>query len=544
MSRQVGAKAAVAVFFALLTLLGLMVTDDYGQPSDEWLEQYILQSNLHEYAVRLWGPESEAARWYASRGIQPISQNQERDHGQCAYYAFAPLLTRLLPEPDRLMLAWHTYTWLWFMVGCFALYGFCRETGLGRVNSCLGTLLLYLSPRFFAEGHYNNKDMVLLSLVLCTLWLGARFLRQPGFLRGLLFSLAGAMATNTKIAGGFAWAVMGLCAVVLVTASRRWSARMAVVALWTIAAFVGLYGLLTPMYWSGVGENVRYLLDNASSFSRWTGLVVFRDEIYDQAKQPLPRYYLIWMMLTTLPLYVTPLAAAGQIGAMVRVCGQKARALRDPVSLSLTAASLCWFVPLLFAVLMRPTVYNGWRHFYFVFAGVAVLGAHGISICFRLAKRYGGDCSIQYVFMAGLLLFYGWTAAAIVQNHPYQYAYYNRLGHEDAQTGMELDYWEVSTRNAMEQLLSCPERDEGLPLHVGAREDMSWWGVYNAYQVMNPQERERLSVAYEKDAPYLFFNTTYTRLYGTQTPKGYHELFSLQSYGLTICTVYEKLIGI
>lgn len=540
MSRQTGAKAAVAVFFALLTILGLMVTDDYGQPSDEWLEQYILQSNLHEYAVRIWGEDSEAAQWYASRGIQRISQDKERDHGQCAYYLLAPVFTRLLSEPDRLMLAWHAYTWLWFMVGCFALYGFCRETGLGRICSCLGTLLLYLSPRFFAEGHYNNKDIVLLSLVLCTLWLGARFLKQPGFLRGFLFSLLGAMATNTKIAGGFAWAVMGLCAVVLVTASRRWSVRMAAVAVWTIAAFVGLYGLLTPMYWVSVEENVRYLLDNASSFSRWTGVVLFRGEIFDQAKQPLPRYYLIWMMLTTLPLYVTPLAAAGQMGALARVVKQKGQALRDPVSLSLTAASLCWFVPLLVAVAIRPTVYNGWRHFYFVFAGVAVLGAHGISVCFRLARRYGGDCSIQYVFMAGLLLFYGWTAAAIVQNHPYQYAYYNRLGHEDAQTGMELDYWDVSTRSAVEQLLSHPDRNAELPLTLGAQDDMSWWGVWNAYNVMTSQEKEGLSVERNGDAPYLFANTTYARIFGTLQPDGYHELFSLQSYGLTICTVYEK----
>lgn len=540
MSRQMGAKAMVAVFFALLTIVGLLVTDDYGQPCDEPLEQVILQSNLYEYALRLWGPECDAARWYASRGITPISQSPERDHGECAYYAFAPLYARLQSEPDRLMLAWHAYTWLWFMVGCFALYGFCRETGLGRMNSCLGVLLLYLCPRFFAEGHYNNKDMVLLSLVLCTLWLGTRFLKKPGFLRGALFSLAGAMAANTKIVGAFPWAVMGLCAIAMVSARRRWSGFMAAVAVWSITVFVALYGLLTPMYWSNVGENVSYLLQSSSKFSRWTGVVLFQDQIVDQARQCLPRRYLVWMMLTTLPLYVIPLAAAGQAGALVRVFRQKAQALCDPISLSLMAAGLCWFVPLLAAVLIRPTVYNGWRHFYFVYAGVAVLGAHGISVCFRLAKRYGGDCSMQYVFMAGLFLFLGWTASAIVQNHPYQYAYYNRLGHAEAETKMELDYWDVSTRNAMEQLLACPERNSDLPLILGTLDDMSWWGVRHGYAVMKPHEKAQLSVVQDADAPYLFSNTTYARIYGTEPPEGYHELFRLESYGLTICTVYEK----
>lgn len=124
--------------------------------------------------------------------------------------------------PDRVMVLWHAYTWLWFMLGVAAVYGFCREAKLSRPVSCGGMLLLYLCPRFFAEGHYNSKDMVLLTLFLCTLWLGLRFLKQPGFLRGALFSLAGAMAANTKVVGFFVWGLMGLCAVVLVTAQRRW----------------------------------------------------------------------------------------------------------------------------------------------------------------------------------------------------------------------------------------------------------------------------------------------------------------------------------
>lgn len=537
--REKAARILVMLFFAALTVIGLAVSGDYGLPCDEPAEQVILQENMHEYAVRLFGEQSEAARWYAGRGIDRISRSIEKDHGQCAYYAFVPTLVRLLDEPHRLTTAWHVYTWLWFMAGCWALYAFGRETGLSRPVSCLGSLLLYLCPRFFAEGHYNNKDVVLLSLVLCTLWLGARFLKRPGFLRGALLSLAGAMAANTKIVGAFPWAVMGVCAVALVTSTRRWNGRMAAVALSTVALFLGFYGFLTPACWSGVGEYMRYLLENMSGFTRWTGVVIFRGQAVDQAVQPLPRYYLIWMMLVTLPLCVVPLAAVGQLSALARAVRQKARALSDPLTLALTAASLSWFVPLFYAALTRPVVYNGWRHFYFTYAGVAALGAHGISACIRLARRYGGDCGIQYVFLAGLVLFYGWTASDIARNHPYQYAYYNRLGHEGAEESMELDYWDVSTVNAMRALLSA-QRNEDLPLVLGAQDDMSWFGVSHGYAVLTPEEKERLSIRETEDAPYLFANTTYARIYGTEPPRGYHALVTLESYGLTLCTVYEK----
>lgn len=533
------ARSAVLLFFAALLAIGLATCADYGLPCDEPAEQIILQENLHEYACRLLGEESEAAQWYQNRGINRISESVEKDHGQSAYYAFMPVLERYLDEPHELTLMWKAYTWLLFMLGCAAIYGFCRETGLNRFVSCLGVLLLYLCPRFFAEGHYNNKDMALLSLMLCTLYLGVRFLKQPGFLRGALMSLAGAFAANTKIVGALGWGLMGLAAVVLMTADHRWNKRMVGVAVSTVAVFFAFYFLLTPAAWENPAEYLEYLFINASGFTRWTGVVVFRGMAFDHAVNPLPRYYLVWIMLATLPLYVAPLAAAGQLGALWRVWKQKRQTLSDPISLSHTVVSLCWFLPLLAAVIMRPKVYNGWRHFYFVYAGVVLLAAHGVQNCLNFLQKHGGDCGMPAVFMAGLLLFFGWTAKDMAGNHPYQYGYYNLLGNQNAEADMELDYWDVSTVNAMEQLVEC-ERNENLPLVLGGSDPMSWFGVEHGYNVLEPEVKAQIAITGEEQPPYLFYNTTYARIYGIEPPEGYRKLFAIESYGNTLCTVYEK----
>ena len=533
------ARLAVWLFFAILLTIGLVTVADYGLPCDEPAEQVILQENMHEYAYRLLGEESDAAKWYQDRGIDRISDSVEKDHGQSAYYLFMPLLAQHINQPHELTLLWQTYTWLLFMLGCAAIYGFCRETGLCRFVSCIGVLLMYLCPRFFAEGHYNNKDMVLLTLMLCTLYLGVRFLKQPGFVRGLLFSLAGAFAANTKIAGTLAWGLMGVAAIVLVTADHRWNRRMMAVALSTVAGFFVFYFLLTPAAWENPIKYLEYLLVNASGFTRWTGVVVFRGMVFDHDVNPLPRYYLVWMMLATLPLYVVPLAAVGQLSALRRVWKQKAQALRDPISLSHTVASLCWFLPLLAAALLRPKVYNGWRHFYFVYAGVVWMAAHGVQNCLNFLKKHGGDCGMPAVFMAGLLLFFGWTAKDMAANHPYQYGYYNLLGNRNAEVDIELDYWDVSTVNAMEQLVQA-DRNEELPLILGGSDPMSWHGVYYGYNVLEPKVKAQVSITQEEAPPYLFYNTTYARIYGIEPPEGYRELFTIESYGNTLCTVYEK----
>lgn len=536
MKKKKAASIAVIVFFAVLTAIGF-AGNDYGVPVDEHWEMQTLKENLHEYAVHLGADEWSA--WFEEQGIGLISESTERDHGQCAYYAFAPVLVAYARYPDVLSQAWHAYTWLWFMLGVWSVYAFSRDTGHRRMVSCLGALVLYLCPRFFAEGHYNNKDMVLLSLLLCTLWLGVRFLRNPTYKRGVLLSFVGAMTANTKIIGIMGWGLIGLAAIVMLTADKRWSKRMIGVAAVTIGSFIAFYALLTPACWADPIGYLRYLIQNASGFSRWTGVVVFRDMVIDQQVQKLPWYYLPWMITVTLPLFVLPLAAGGQLFVLRRLLKQKAQLWSDPVSLALIAASLCWMLPLAAAILIRPTMYNGWRHFYFLFAGLALMAAQGVCGCFRFVRRHGGDCSMQYVFLAGLLLYYGWTAHGMVQNHPHQYAYYNLIGHENAETAMELDYWNVGSKSAMEQLLAC-ERNEELPLVLGCRESMSWFGVAHGYTALSPQEQARLTIEEIPDAPYLLYNTTYARIYGTQPPEGYHELITVDSYGLTVCTIYEK----
>lgn len=195
------ASLVTVLFFVLLTLAGLLTSADYGLPCDEPAEQDILRENLYEYATRLLGPQSEAARYYQANGVQLISQSIERDHGESAYYLAAPILQLQADAPDTMTVLWHAYTWLWFMAGVIALYRLMRQLGLNRFLACATALFLYLSPRFFAEGHYNNKDVVLLSLTLCTLASGLRFQKKPSFPAALLFSLFGALAANTKIIG-------------------------------------------------------------------------------------------------------------------------------------------------------------------------------------------------------------------------------------------------------------------------------------------------------------------------------------------------------
>lgn len=528
-------QALVALAFLLLTLLGLLTAGDYGVYCDQLSEQVILRENMKEYAVRLG--DERAVAYYDALGVNRISESIEIDHGQCAYYPIVPALALIETDSAALSFIWHGYTWLWFMLGCLALYGVLREMGLSRPLAFGGMLLMYLSPRFFAEGHYNNKDMVLLALTLCCFWTGLRLLKKPGCLRGLLFSLAGAMAANTKIVGLAVWGMISLCALVMLSLGRAWRGKTVAAAAVTLVSFLGIYALLTPALWSDPAGYFVYLMQNASGFTRWPGVVVFRGMVFDHKINPLPRYYLPYMMLTTLPLYFFPLAALGQLAALRRVVKQRGQALRDPRSLTLCCATVLWALFMGYVAVARPLDYNGWRHFYFLFAGLALLAAYGMQTLWDWARARGVYWRRGVALMGCLCLLI--SALGIGLNHPYQYVYYNPLAPANAEEDMELDYWDVSTVNAARTLMRC-DRNQSLPLVLGARDDMSWFGLDTGRTALTAEEQQAITLAEDPDAPYLFVNTTYGRIYGVDAPEGYHELFSLTGYGSRICTVYEQ----
>lgn len=522
----------VALFFVALTLIGIWTAADYGLPCDEPSEQVILRENLMEYALRLQGPESAAVQAYRAAGVQPISESIERDHGQSAYYAAAPLLKLEQRDPARMTTLWHQYTWLWFMVGAYALYAIARSLGMRRWVACAAALFLVLAPRFFAEGHYNNKDVVLLALVLWTFASAMRLVRKPGIANALWFGLAGAMATNTKIVGFFAWGLAGLAVFATLGGRRALTPRIWRAALCALGGFALFYALLTPALWADPLGYFPYVLANASGFTRWTGVVLYRGALYDPAHGlPLPHSYLPVMIALTLPLGTLLFAVAGQVRAL-RLCLR-----RDARWPFLCAFTLLWLVPVAYVVARQPLLYNGWRHFYFVFAGIAVLaalGLEGIWLAFARTRIR------KVIAAAALAAMFAVQAVGIATQHPYQYAYYNILA-GDVQTRFELDYWDVSTVNAMRKLCAlAAEGGTAEPLLLGSRDTMSDFGVQHGYAVLTAAERDRLQITAAPDAPYLFYNATYAQLYGVDAPEGYHVLFTLQGYGSALCTVYEQ----
>ena len=171
MHRRTLPRWLIPLFFGLVLVLGLVTVPQYGRPWDERLEMDILRMNLWEYARAVGAEESAFAFWQeqgngTTSELLPISESIERDHGAAAFYPLAGVVMDTTITEHSRMLLWHLWCWALFTLGALALYGCCRELELSRGISLAAVCFLLLSPRFFAEGHYKNKDTVLMALTL------------------------------------------------------------------------------------------------------------------------------------------------------------------------------------------------------------------------------------------------------------------------------------------------------------------------------------------------------------------------------------------
>src|SRR5205823_5286256 len=213
----------------------------------------------------------------------------------------------------------------------------------------------------------------------------------------------------------------------------------------------------------------------------------------------LPWHYLpVWMLLTTPPLY-TALFVVGAGRTLAALARRPLRTLAEhPADLGFL---LAFAVPPAAVILLHCTVYDGWRHLYFVYPAFLFLAVLGLVTLYEASRRLSARFPASPgVFLLGNALPVAATAFTMVQDHPHQYLYFNRLAGRDlhqVKARFELDYWGLSCWKGLEFLV---EHDPSPELCVYAPTDP---GVFNAFLLPKEQRRRLRYTAAAGEARYL-----------------------------------------
>lgn len=529
-SSYTAAKIIIAAVFIVLLIVGLAASDGYGVPYDELPEIDIQFSNIREITDRFLGKDTALTYKLDELGIKPISKSIERDHGEAVYYPFALFVLLDDPDPAQQHLAFMLYTFCISFAGVVFLYFLIREIYGNRWLALGMSLILYVSPRFFAEAHYNNKDIVLLVLLIGCVLFAVLAAKRDKFIYVLAYSFVTGLTCNMKLIGLFFFAVTGLMYIAYVTAAKAWNRSRVIKAVCAVLLTVLVYFLVTPAMWDSPLQFFKYSFDNMFHFSRWISTLFYNGELYVPTKGGLPRSYLPKLIFLTVPPFVLLLALVGAAMGILAL-RKNGGSSGDFKRLFLGFGIFASIFPLLLSVAKGSVVvYNGWRHFYFSYLGILLLAAEGLDWLLCLKARP------VWLATAACIIF---TAVGLAVNHPYQMCYYNIFAGNHAETRYEMDYWNVATYSALNTMLESDSRDYFL---TGYLELHSLKGVLGNAPLLSDKDAERFSYTRDyKQADYIIVNLTYWHTSGCpEIPEGFVVKEVLSAYGNDITVIYGR----
>lgn len=343
------------------------------------------------------------------------------------------------------------------VVGLAVTWRLGRRIG-GPLAGLASLLLLALCPIFYGHMFMNPKDapfavaMIILMLGLVRL---AEEYPQPSPRTILIVGLGAGLSLGCRILGGLAlvYALLGFMPLFLeelrsegLRESVRRFAHVVYVLLPGLVLGYLVMGLIWP--WS--------IMEPGNPFEALTYFSHFFEkpwkEMFDGAivsVPDMPWSYLPTLFALQLPEVMLVLMGGAVFSTFAMLPRGEVPARRKTILLMLTLAAT---LPLAIAMVKRPALYNGIRHFVFVIPPMAVLG--GVAFAFAMERLRANHRTWQPVVLAIFCFGLALPLAEMIRLHPYQYTHFNHIAGtvRGADDRFMLDYWGLALKQASDEL--------------------------------------------------------------------------------------------
>ena len=432
--RHLPALCVLVAAFAV----GLVAASDYGLASDQAFQyevgkftvEYVLgtSENLLRHDLRHYGAAFE---W--------VLRAAERALG--------------LTDVQHVYLSRYILSHGFFLLGAFICYLLAGRLFQSRLLAMFAMLFFLCHPRLYGHSFFNSKDTPFLVMFLIALLLAHGALRS-GNIRAYagLGAWLGLIGSVRPIAFLLVALVPLANVVDFVRGSGRDRVRLLLSAAALACAACAALLLALPYLWGDpwarLGEWLAAMWDH-----RRPKQLLFMGESINSVDRPWS-YLPVWFAVTTPPA-VTLLALLGVAAIVARLLGgapgDHGARRRFEVVLALSALAPLAMTPFV------GNLFNGWRHFYFLYGPACLLACAGLAwlrqaVGRRLASVAAGVCAV------GLASAVCWIAVL----HPHEHVYFNflvdRKTPERLRTRFDMDYWVVSHKEALEFLLDAHPR--------------------------------------------------------------------------------------
>ena len=458
-------KKLINCTFFFIFLMGLYFSKDYGV---SWDENYHRKNGKENLAYVL--------RFLSLDNILQVPKHVKNP--QIGIGGYGPIFDILCFFSEKLLvvkdsknvfLLRHKVNFIIYFLGVFMFYLFLRKIFKSQLFGFVGAMFYFLSPRLFANGFYNPKDSISQAVLACSLLPLYLTYKNKNQKMSLLAGILLGIAITVRLP------ILYLpCLFILLLSYKslkegklfkiedQYKTIEILFAVSTITSTL----IFFPVLWEAPLNNFKIIFNNLNQHP-WKGNNLFMGELIPASN--LPWYYLpIWILVTT-PFSFVFLLIAGIFKSFKNILDSN---IRDNLFYIFMLAGL--IVPIASVIILNSTLYNGWRHLYFVYPFMAFFMSIGFQWIYKwLCLIFSKDQKKVLI----LLLFITFINPLyfIFRTHPNQQVYFNKFAGSYPLENFEGDYLAVSMFQAIDWIIKNNSKHKInvlSPLNAAARSNI------------------------------------------------------------------------
>lgn len=433
----------------------------------------------------------------------------------------------------------HFLNFLFFFLSVFIFFLLIKDRFNSYTYGILGSTFLIFSPRIFSNSFYNNKDIVFMALYVIAIYVGLKFLRKPNISNSLLFSLTTALAIDIRITGIILPLIILVFYIMNILRDdlyKKKSIKPLIVFLFVTPIFIIIFW---PYLWSNPLINFLAAFQTLSNFDVNVYNYYFGE--YISAKNLPWHYPFVWIFITTPLLYVF-LFFIGFVFLLTRIIRRLVNFEDDNKYKDVWRGKneffdlviiVTFLAPLFYIIVFNSTLYDGWRHIFFIYPSfiyISLLGIYILNLYF-FKKRKNLLFGILFILIIPIALW-------MYKNHPYQNIYFNFLADKNFNKKFEMDYWGLSNTKALE-LIAINENKKVNVSSVGTSD------LVISHSFIDKILRNRISIVNNIENSNYIINH-YRNWLGDNinmnfvAPLNFIKFHEIKVDGITINTIYKK----
>ena len=349
-------------------------------------------------------------------------------------------------------------------------------------------MFFILSPRIYGNSFFNNKDLVFLSLVTITLYYCFKSLDKLSYKNLLIFSTLAALCTSHRILGFFIPISFFIFFLLSVLSNTKNLKDLPSITFFFIFYVLFLI-LFWPLLWADPFENF------SLAFNYFSAIPLTIKMLFDGSyvgTDLLPyNYIFIWVLITTPLLYVI-FFLIGYVQMFKRFFlkflnvreknfysdlwrGSKEK--KDLFILFNITSIIVYFVS------FNVSLYTGWRQIYFLNIFIIYISIYAF---YRIDLKIKSLSKTKAHFGV-IILYLIFVAYKMISYHPYQNIYFNSMFNNNAHKKFEVDYWGLSGRKFLEEILILEKNKKIITIGVA-----SWLPLERSVKLLDKKDRSRI----------------------------------------------------